>query len=470
MENWPGRAAPRHLTAFFLWMSLGGVLGGLFNALAAPLLFVTLAEYPIAIVLAALLLPRLEQKKKPGTVPLVLDLVLPLFLALVSIELFQRFPFSRFMGLEDKTINEWFNSFAQWSTIDTEKIVALLLFTPTVILCYLFGFILDERPLRFGLGVAALLLVHFLPENFASTVVYRDRSFFGTLKVTASEAPPRSAWENFLCLFRPLDIGEEGPTTGFTLLAHGTTRHGQQNRDPKHRRDPLSYYHRTGPIGQVFEAFQGDQAKRDIAVIGLGTGTMACYPDAGQSLTFYEIDRKVKAISFDQKKYFSFVKDAQERGAEINIVMGDARLQLDRERKTDPDAKKYDIIVVDAFSSDAIPVHLMTRQALEIYLARLKPDGIVAFHTSNRYLRLEPVVVNLAADLGYVSLEQKDEVEDDSELGRAGKCSSNWVMVARAEKHFGKLLEDKRWKRQLVEPDLGVWSDDFCNLVKIFQW
>ena len=239
---------------------------------------------------------------------------------------------------------------------------------------------------------------------------------------------------------------------------------------------------------------------------------MACYPEAGQKLTFYEIDRVVKRISFDQKQYFSYVHDAKARGAEINIVLGDARVSLDREWQTRP-GEKYDVIVVDAFSSDAIPMHLMTWQALQIYLDKLKPDGIVAFHTSNLYLRLEPVVGNIAAKLGCVALMQSESWEDmdllrqdflvidastagllSTPFGRGpwlaafglylprpsqqGKCSSTWVMVARAPQHFGELLEDvgqpndqsKRWHWVGFIPGIGVWSDDFSNLVKVYDW
>ena len=188
-------------------------------------------------------------------------------------------------------------------------------------------------------------------------------------------------------------------------------------------------------------AFQGAAARKEVAVIGLGTGTMAAYAEPGQHYTFYEIDPAVKAISYDPNPYFTYVQDARERGANVDIVLGDARLSLDRERSTRPE-QKFDLIVVDAFSSDAIPVHLMTREALVIYRDKLKEGGIVAFHTSNNYLRLEPVVANLAAAEHIPCLMQSDDTANNPFPARS---ASTWVLVAERDADFGKLREDTRW-------------------------
>jgi spermidine synthase len=335
-----------------------------------------------------------------------------------------------------------------------------------------------DRPVRFGLGLGILLLAGNFLWLFDGRVIYRHRSFFGLLTVKWDQSTRLNGYGGlFQYLVRwPVDLDGEDPQTGYTSLTHGHILHGMQNRDPGYRNVPLTYYHRTGPVGQLFAAFEGSRAKRQVAVIGLGTGTMACYPEKGHRLTFYEIDPKVKELSFDQRKYFSFVKDAQDRGAIVDIVLGDARLQLDRARNA-PSPEKYDVIVVDAFSSDAIPVHLITREALEVYLDNLKEDGIVAFHTSNKYLLLEPVVVSLAADKGCVALVQHDYGFAKGEY--PGKETSSWALVARKEEHFGKLLDDvkansedttKRWLRMEVDPNIHVWSDDFSNLLQVFRW
>jgi spermidine synthase len=463
-------------------MSVGGVLGGLFNALLAPLLFNSLAEYPLALVLAALLMPRLDDKKR--RLSSFLDVAFLLVLALLSVEMFTQFPLShkflasplgqKIFAQGPDTIKQWVESLAERTPLEANHLFLILTFAPPIVLCYFFV----DRPVRFGLGLGILLLAGNLLWFFDGRVIYRQRSFFGLLTVQWDASPRHRGFDALFQYFFGSPENLEGMeiTTGYTSLTHGHILHGMQNRHPNYRNVPLSYYHRTGPVGQLFAAFEGSQAKRQVAVIGLGTGTMACYPDAGHRLTFYEIDPKVKALSYDQGKYFSFVQDAQDRGAIIDIVLGDARLQLDRARKADS-PEKYDVIVVDAFSSDAIPVHLLAREALKIYLDNLKEDGIVAFHTSNRYLALEPVVASLAADQGCVGLLQHDY--GFSEKDYPGKNPSSWVLVARKEEHFGKLLEDvkensedkaKRWMRLEVDPRIQVWSDDFSNLLQVFRW
>jgi spermidine synthase len=256
---------------------------------------------------------------------------------------------------------------------------------------------------------------------------------------------------------------------------HGNILHGTQFMSDEFRGQPLTYYHRSGPIGQMMAMKQPKKGEPfDLAVIGLGTGTMSAYPEEGQSITFYEIDPLIKHISYDQDQYFTYVQDAIKRGVNMNIVLGDARLTMNRRATSHPE-EKYDVIVVDAFSSDAIPVHLITQEALDVYLAKLKPDGIIAFHTSNRYLRLEPVVGNLAAKKNLAALTQHDGTEE----GHPGKSSSSWVMVTRDEANFGKLLEDVKvdendrkhnWERQVREEKLGEWTDSFENLWSVFNW
>src|SRR5262249_46122686 len=164
------------------------------------------------------------------------------------------------------------------------------------------------------------------------------------------------------------------------------------------RQEPISYYHRQGPIGQLFAELDGRPGSLRIAVIGLGTGTLAAYARPGDALTFYEIDRRVRDIAFD-KAYFTFVGDALEHGASVRVELGDARIRMDAVRRERP-GERYDAIAVDAFTSDAIPVHLLTREALRLYIEMLRSGGILAVHVSNRYLDLEPVVANLATDAG----------------------------------------------------------------------
>jgi len=220
-------------------------------------------------------------------------------------------------------------------------------------------------------------------------------------------------------------------------------------------REPLSYYHRTGPIGQVFEEFSGPNAKKDIGVIGLGTGTLASYGEAGQYFLFFDIDPAVVEIA---QKYFSYVMNCR---AKWDIIPGDARLRM----KLAED-KQFQLIIVDAFNSDAIPVHLLTREAIELYFQKLSKDGILALHISNRYLDLEPVLGNLAKELHLVGLAQYD-----NDLARKpGKRSSHWVLLANRMENFGKLARDQRWKQIRNRPEVGVWTDDYSNLLGVFKW
>jgi hypothetical protein len=203
-------------------------------------------------------------------------------------------------------------------------------------------------------------------------------------------------------------------------------------------REPQTYFHRTGPIGQVFEAYEDTLAMRHVGLIGLGAGTLASYGQPGQKMTFYEIDPLVKRIAYNAD-WFTFIQDALVRKVEIDVVLGDARLKLeDRARAGPPD--KFAFLVVDAFSSDAIPIHLITREALAIYLENLAQDGLLAFHISNRYLDLGPVLGNLAADVGLVGF-----IENDSDDNIPGKTSSSWVVLARDENSLHRLVhEDSR--------------------------
>ena len=183
---------------------------------------------------------------------------------------------------------------------------------------------------------------------------------------------------------------------------------------------PLTYYHRTGPIGQLMGVLPGGAAR------GRGRHRPGDRHDGRlrpvrRPLHLLRDRPRVKAISYDQDRYFSYVQDAKGRGAEIDMVLGDARLSLDRERR-EGSARKYDAIVVDAFSSDAIPVHLMTLQALRMYRARLKDEGVIAFHTSNHYLSLEPVVANLAAAEGMACLMLNDEAGLSEHCGRGARA------------------------------------------------
>ena len=429
-----------HLTGYFLWMSVGGVLGGLFNALLAPLAFPLAYEYPITLAVACLLVPRLlvpEETDEPPTdldrykrkIGRILDYVLPVVVGAV-------FALLAIVFVEQA----WFQKAIAWLstnltqnrlTVGTQTVRAILVFAVPVMVCFFFV----DRPARFALSVAAILGVHYYHDR-DDDVKYTERSFFGILKVE-----------------------QRGY---FTRLVHGTTLHGTQiNEYYLHRADapvpfgsfspwdvialegalaawdpkqePLTYYHRTGPVGAMFHELRsrknGADAKAHVAMVGLGTGSVSCYALPGQKLTFYEIDPAVKHLVADTDKYFTYVSDARRRGADLDFRMGDARLKL----RDDAD-RKYALLLIDAFSSDAIPVHLLTKQAVELYLDRLTPDGILALHISNKYVRLDPVVAKIAAELRLTAYVWKDSSES-----RPGKTASSWVVLARDKATLGVL-------------------------------
>ncbi|HEX8393749.1 MAG TPA: fused MFS/spermidine synthase, partial [Longimicrobium sp.] len=238
-------------------------------------------------------------------------------------------------------------------------------------------------------------------------------------------------------------------------MRHGSTLHGAQNVDPARRMEPITYYLPRGPMGQLFAATEERAGRRRVAVVGLGTGTLAAYAKAGEDWTFFEIDPHVRDMATDPR-YFSFYSQAPARK---RVVLGDARLSLAADR-----AAPYDMILLDAFSSDAIPVHLLTREALDTYLRRLAPGGILGIHISNRYLDLEPVVAALARERGLASLVS---------TGPAGKREryesiATWVAVARSENDLMLLHADSRWK-PLTKRAIQPWTDDYSSLLAVFE-
>jgi SAM-dependent methyltransferase len=431
------RPAPRHLTGFYLLISVGGVLGGLFNALLAPLIFNSLAEYPLAMALACVLVlaagPRAP--RAPLTAAAAVVGVTALAFILFSGTLAVRIDFafvSRALHVTDTLVGTWLGNLER--TVNKE-----LIFGPPVIAC----FFLRRRPLALGLALVGLLVTAGYVGARKDDQIRQVRSFFGVLKVIRVE-------------------GEQG----YTELRHGTTIHGRQSLDPARREEPISYYHRRGPIAQLYGELEKRGTPLSTAVIGLGTGTMTAFARPGDAMTIYEIDPRVRDIALDPR-YFTFVADARRRGATVRLEMGDARLRLDAVRRERP-AETYDLIVVDAFSSDAIPVHLLTREALRLYFDALKPDGVLALHISNRYLRLEPVVAGLAEDAG---VSGRLLIDDPFAGETEGAIESTWAMLARTPQALGTLTSDPHWTATPLEvdPRVGVWTDDFHSLLAAFK-
>jgi spermidine synthase len=219
------------------------------------------------------------------------------------------------------------------------------------------------------------------------------------------------------------------------------------------RPEPLMYYYDGSAMAQILDAARTHRKPIRYAVIGLGTGTLACRAEPGDTVHYYEIDPAIIRISSNPSNFSFLTECAPER-----ITLGDARLTLEEA----PDAS-YDVIIVDAFTSDAIPIHLLTREAMAIYLKKLVPDGMVAIHVSNRHLELASVVAGIAAANGMVSRvnEGTDVTENDAEYVFLGTVT----VAARKDEDFGPIAQSEHWELQRPDPKQWVWTDDYSNIV-----
>jgi hypothetical protein len=286
----------------------------------------------------------------------------------------------------------------------------------------------------FGLG-----LVHGAAESVRGLVEV-SRSFYGVLKVDDSSFDD-PAWAEF-------------------KLVHGGTTHGLQWLAPEKRRLPSTYYTGTSGVGRTMKHFPR-QTNRRIGLVGLGTGTLAVWGKAGDYLRIYEIDESVERIA---RRRFSFLRDSE---AQIEVVLGDARLSMERESD-----QRFDILVLDAFSSDAIPVHLLTREAFEIYHRHLRPDGVIAVHISNVYLDLEPIVLRTAEDLALPTAIIRDnghsENGEDAEGIRA--YGSDWVLLTRNEAFLNlPEIADAAGTPREHSAKIKMWTDEESNLFGILM-
>jgi SAM-dependent methyltransferase len=397
------------LTEFYLSLSFGGALGGFFCAVVAPLLFRSVAEYPILIVLACILRPPWPEE---WTRKAVAELLLTLSIAaLVGVMLARGGAAFRLSGP---------GSLLAFTALVIAGLVVVLL-TATQ------G---DRR--RFAVMVAALIAGGMVVQERTSRAVYADRNFYG-----------------------PREVRDDGYRL---TLVHGSTLHGMQRKGERSG-EPTSYYDRRGPMGDVFRAVPPPPTPVRVAVAGLGTGALAAYGRAGDRFDFYEIDPDMVHLARDAG-YFSFLRRSP---AEVSVVVGDARLRL-----ADAPDGAYDLIVLDAFSSDAIPVHLLTREAIAGYLEKLKPRGMIALHLSNRYLDLVPVVAALETELGLTG-----RVRTTSGLTAAqiadGVSGSTWAVLARDESGLRTIPRRPGWRALEGREDVPAWTDDYSNVFRVFR-
>ena len=410
------RPDPAHLTEFYFWMSFGGVIGGSFNAFLAPVIFNNVWEYPLVLAGSCLIRPWGKGKIAPfawamlilgvaGSVatPILNDLVQPHVLA--------------------KPI---FGGFTQADAYSLA--VRLCLGTGVVA-----AFLARSRALLF-FAVIAVLSVGADGAADRTHTTQSWRSFFGVLRQSTTDVPP---------------IG--GPVR---MLSHGTTLHGAQAVDPRWRCNPLVYYATSTPIGQVFLAQQREKAAMRIGAVGLGTGSVSAYVRPGDRLTFFEIDPLVIRTSSDPA-HFSYTTLCAK--GPVNYVLGDARLTL-----ADQPRDIFDILLIDAFSSDAVPTHLLTVQAVRGYLTHIKPDGVLILHLSNRNLDLNGPAQAVAKAAGGVALIQHYRPKPGADMG-GWPSPEDAVIIARSPAGLARFGHDARW--QPTEPDkVRPWTDDYTNL------
>ena len=406
------RPSASHLTEFYLWIAAGGVLGGAFNGFVAPVVFRGLIEYPIALAVAVVMIqpgPKLQRAT------LTKDLLIGAAVVLICLGLTRITP--QFLSYFVTTYGD-----------NTEAGVAMLIMGVLTFLCFFF----IDKPIRYGIAICSLMILGPAMRPEDASVIFQTRNFFGVKKVTRE-----GRFHDFL---------------------HGTTVHGKEDMTLAGLDKPTTYYSPISPVGRVFKEFSGPKMKKSIAVVGLGTGTMAAYGEPGMSITYYEIDPQVIDIATNPK-YFTYINHSK---AKVNIVQGDARLELLKA----PD-HSFDIIFLDAFSSDSIPVHLLTTEAMQMYFTKLKPDGFLAFHTSNRYLDLPPVLARAGKQLGmkciYLSMDILSQAEEDM-----GWSISRWLLMGHSYDDFGSLGHQLMWTHMDTPPAGPVWTDDFSNVLSAF--
>jgi hypothetical protein len=404
------RPAARYLTGFYVALSFGGMVGGLFAGLIAPFIFSWIAEYPILLALAALCRPAAGEERLPRWTRWYWPLLAIVAVALVA------------PSWSDGRLMRWLGDHRVWVIGATGLVSAVLALG-----------LQANRWKIFATIVVALVLIRAYPSDDGR--VETVRSFFGVHKIVVT------------------------PNGQYHVLMHGTTIHGAQkfqNDDGAPvtgRPAPISYYHQDGGIGQAITAIRARKGgPLRVAVIGLGAGTLTCASKPAETWRFFEIDQSMVDTARDPR-YFTFIRNCE---PDLKPVIGDARLTFAKE----PDGS-YDLIIVDAYSSDAIPIHLATQQAMQIYKEKLAPQGAVVMHVSNRHLELASVVVGIAEANDLKSWVYNEDSNREGEYVFA----TNVVVSARAEADVGELASSGSWELTAADPGQRVWTDDYSNVL-----
>ena len=399
-----------HLTEFYLLMSLGGAMGGFFNAIIAPQVFVTTFEYPL--ILAAACVCRywcLPSTSKFFQKIDIKNSTTPIWIAatfiLAIIAVFYK------------------------DNIALGSIITSIILSGVLLLNF-------KRPILFSTLVAISLFVGYNQYSLkaSNNYIHKERNFFGIIAIVDSE---ELGTRNFL---------------------HGTTNHGTQALDSKHEFSRLSYYSENSPINDVFSYINQYDREQHIAVAGLGAGVTACFSKDGRDFDFYEIDPAVVRIA-ENPDFFTYLSDC---GSPYEMHLGDARIKMKKAYD-----KKYDVIFIDVFSSDNIPIHILTLEAIEMYLSKLKDDGILVFNISNRYLDLEPVIAATAKELGlsaYGHLSESGYLDGD----KLPYNSAHYAAITKSQSAI-KYLKEHQWSTVIEREGIVSWSDEYSNILSVLS-
>ncbi|HEY0958958.1 MAG TPA: fused MFS/spermidine synthase [Novosphingobium sp.] len=407
------RPPAERLTLFYLVMSAGGALGGAFTALIAPVLFDWVWEHPFLVLAAALLMPlptAFDWRRLPGLEPGMARLG--------SLTVFAAAGILSYMLLGDS-----------WNAALDDNQLWLAL---SIVICGCL--LIPWRWLFVGVLLMLMLAQGGMETLVTSIEKARIRSYFGIYTV------------------------RDYSTQRLRTLAHGTTLHGQQSLDPVRRLQPMTYYGPGSGAAIVLEEAQAMYGKAArVAVVGLGTGTLACFHKPGERWRFYEIDPAVLRLS--RNRTFTYLSDC---APDAGIVLGDARLELAKAH-----SGVFDVLAIDAFSSDAIPLHLLTEEAFAVYLRALSPGGLLVVHISNRYIELEPVLAAVAKTHGLAAA-----IRDDNPYDRTLLTPSSWVVLTREPARLKVLAAsrpDAPW-RPLAPPAPKAWTDDYASILPYVRW
>jgi hypothetical protein len=397
------RPATARLTEFYVWISIGGVAGGAFNAFVAPMVFNRVIEYPAVFILACLARPW--GRGRPSLLQW-LAVTVGSGSAIAAVLLVSR-------GQPDATTH-----MIAFAGLSLTAVCALLLW---------------NRAIAFMAAIFALVVGGNLVFD-SSVVMQHWRDFFGVLSVSRETVP---------------GLGE------VKSLRHGVTLHGAQSSLPEYRCRPLTYYGPETPIGQVFTAMQSRKPAINVGAVGLGAGSVAAYTRPGDAMRFFEIDPLVIQVATNPA-YFTYTTGCAK--GRIDYSLGDARMTLSNQP-----SRNYDILLIDAFSSDSVPAHLLTVEALRMYLSKLTPGGVLILHLSNRNLDLMRPAMATASAAGAYAIQQTHITATNQTKANLWTSSEQAVLLAPSRAALEPFMSDRRWKASDAN-GVQPWTDDYTDI------